>query len=313
MKKATFAAMALSVGVVFSASSTLAQTIYSDNFGNDSSLSSSYLNINNISGNDDEWAFTPDSDLTLTAAASGKVDELAGQFSPFTLSQAGDSISFVADFNSPNLGQAGTAGNLLFYLGYSGGVGLTSAGAGPESPTAATGATAGYVGYLGDIALNTTPKTGTKFFAKTGAGNNDLAYNSDATPDTQLATTAGNSSNANLANNDLYTLTYTITALNAGASQEEITAQLYDNTLGTMADSFSITATNSAGAYITPSTTYDTFDIGVYTGSESSGYDINLTSLMVDVAPAPEPSTCALAGAGLGLALLARIGRIGRR
>lgn len=308
MKKAPFVAAAVSFGMVFSISSATAQ-LYSDNFGSDSSLSSSYLNINNISGSSDEWAFTPDSELTLTTAGSSKLDELVGQFSPFTLSQAGDAISFVANFNSPNLGQAGTAGNLLFSLGYSGGVGLTSDGAGPESPTATTGVTAGYVGYLGDIALNTTPKTGTKFFAKTGTGNNDLAYNSDATPDTQLATTAGNASNANLANNDLYTLTYTITALNAGASQEKITAQIYDNTLGVMEDSFSITATNSVGTFITPSTTYDTFDIGIYTGSETSGYNVNLTSLTVDAVPAPEPSTCALAGVGLGLTLLARIRR----
>lgn len=275
-------------------------TVYDDNFANDSALSSGYLNINNISGTSDEWAFTPNSELTLTTAASGKVDEVAGSFSAVNLANAGDYISFAATFNSATLGQGGTAGNLLFALDNSGGVGLTSLGAGPESPTATSGSTAGYIGDLGDIGLSTTPKTGTKFYAKTGTGNNDLAYYSDATPGTQLSTTVGNASNANLNNNDSYTLTYTITALNAGASQEQFDVQLFDNTLGAMADNFSYTGTNSAGTYVTPTTEYDTFDVGIYTGSETSGYDVNLTDLSV-ITNVPEPSCVALAGAGFAL------------
>jgi hypothetical protein len=289
-------------------SSSAQTTIYNDTFADDSALSSGYLNINNISGTSDEWAFTPNSELTLTTAASGKVDELAGSFSAVSLANAGDYLSFAATFNSSNLGQSGTAGNLLFALDNSGGVGLTSLGPGPESPTATTGATAGYIGDLGDIAFNTTPKTGTKFYAKTGSGNNDLAYYSDATPDTQLSTSQPNTNNAILNNNDSYTLTYTITALNAGASQEEFTAALYDNTLGAMADSFSYIGTNSAGAYITPTAKYDTFDVGVYTGSEAAGYNINLTELSV-ITNVPEPSVMALAGAGLGMFGLVRLRR----
>lgn len=303
MKNALVFGMMIGSGLMYWDAPALAQT-YDDNFANDSTLSSSYLNINNISGTSDEWAFTPNSELTLTAAASGKLDELVGSFTPFTLSQAGDSISFIVDFNSPNLGQSGTAGGLLFSLDDSGGTSLLGDGAGPESPTATTGATAGDIGYLGDIALNTTPKTGTKFYAKTGSGNNDLSYYSDATPDTQISTTIGNASNANLANGDSYTLTYTITALNAGASQNRVTAEIYDNTLGAMEDDFTLIATNSAGAFITPATTYDTFDVGIYTGSESSGYDINLTDISVETTP--EPSAFALAAVGIGLAILTR-------
>lgn len=308
MKNAMFYTLAAGCGWACFGLSALAQTtVYSDNFASDSGLSSSYLNINNISGSSDEWSFTPNSELTLTAAASGKVDELVGSFSPVTLAQPGDYVSFVVDFNSPNLGQSGTAGNLLFALDYSGGVSLTSDGPGPESPTATTGATAGYVGYMGEIALNTTPKTGTKSYAKTGAGNNDLAYYSDATPNTQLSTTVPNANNAVLTNNDLYILTYTITALNAGASQDQITEQIYDSTLGTMVDNFTFAATNGA-TYIAPTTTYDTFDAGIYTGSESAGYDLNLTSLSV-LTNVPEPATLALAGVGLGLAALRRFRR----
>jgi hypothetical protein len=310
MKITTTLAAATTLGLVQLGSTALAQsTVYSDNFGNDSSLSSSYLNINNISGTSNQWSFAANSQLTLTTAASGKLDDLVGSFSTVSLAQAGDYVSFVVNFNSPNIGQSGTAGNLLFSLNSSKGTGLLSAGAGPESPTATTGATASYVGYMGDIAFNTTPKTGSKLFAKTGTGANDLSYNSDATPDTQLSTTIGNASNANLVNGDSYTLTYIITALNAGASQEQITEQIFDNTLGVMEDNFSAGATNGA-SYLTPTTSYDTFDVGVYTGSESSGYDINLTSLSVLTnTGVPEPGPLALTAAGMGLAFLFRFRR----
>ncbi|HEY1790847.1 MAG TPA: PEP-CTERM sorting domain-containing protein [Verrucomicrobiae bacterium] len=302
MKKA-IVPLALIIQSAYLAANSFGQTtVYNDNFANDGSLSSSYMNINNISGTSDEWSFSANSELTLTTAASSKLDEIAGSFSAVSLANAGDYLSFQATFNSPSLGQGGTtsAGALLFALDNSGGVGLTSLGAGPESPTATTGATAGYVGDLGDIALNNSPKTGTKFYAKTGTGNNDLAYYSDATPDTQLSTSIPNANNANLANNDSYTLTYTITSLNAGASQDQFTVQLYDNTLGAIADSFSYIGTNSSGAYITPTTKYDTFDLGIYTGSESTGYNVNLTDLAV-ITNVPEPSVMALAGAAFGL------------
>jgi hypothetical protein len=308
MKKATVSLAIILQSIALVSISTAQSTVYDDNFGNDSAFSSGYMNINNISGTSDEWAFTANSELTLTAAASGKVDELAGSFSPVSLANAGDYVSFVATFNSASLGQSGTSGNLLFALDNSGGVGLTSLGAGPESPTAATGATAGYIGDLGDIAFTATPKTGTKFYAKTGSGNNDLGYYSDATPDTQLSTTIANASNANLNNNDSYTLTYTITALNAGASQEQFTAELYDNTLGAIADNFSYVGTNSAGTIITPTTKYDTFDVGLYTGSESSGYNLNLTDLSV-ITNVPEPTVLALGSAVLAFLGATRLRR----
>ena len=309
MKKTIVLAAATTFGLAYLSSSTMAQnTVYSDNFANDSSLSSSYLNINNISGTVDEWTFAANSELTLNDVGSGKLDDLVGSFSAVTLAQTGDYVSFVVNFNSPNIGLSGTSGNLLFALDSSKGVGLLSAGAGPESPTAATGSTAGYIGYLGDIAANITPKTGTKMFAKTGAGNNDLSYNSDVTTETQISTSQPNGNNANLVNNDSYTLTYTITSLNTGASQNQITEQIYDNTLGEMVDNFSVGATNGA-SFITPTTTYDTFDIGAYDGSVA-GYNINLTGLSVLTnTSVPEPTSLALTGAGLALVSLIRFRR----
>ncbi len=82
-------------------------------------------------------------------------------------------------------------------------------------------------------------------------------------------------------------MTYTVTALNAGASQMQITASIYDNTLSTMEDNLTVVATNGV-TYITPTSTFDTFDIGVYTGSEAAGYNINLGDVSV-LTNVPEP------------------------
>jgi hypothetical protein len=70
-----------------------------------------------------------------------------------------------------------------------------------------------------------------------------------------------------------------------------------------MEDNFSYVGTNSAGAYITPTTTYDTFDVGIYTGSETSGYNINFTDLSI-LTNVPEPSVMALAVAGTVIGLM---------
>jgi len=271
-------------------------TIFSDNFAADSSLSSSYLSANTTGGTG--WTFATGTGVTLNPNSSGKLSDIVGSFPAVTLANANDYISFVVNFNSPNIAQGGAsaAGGLLFSLNNSLGVSPTSQGPTESvSSTATGGATAGYLGYLGDIAFNNSPKTGTKFFAKTGAGNNNLSYNSNVSPKTQLSTSVPNASNANLINNDSYTLTYTITALNNGASQNQITAQIYDNTLGQMVDSFSMGATNGS-TYITPTTTYDVFDVGVYTGTEATGYNINLSgiSIITSVQPVPEPGPLAL-------------------
>jgi hypothetical protein len=288
---------------------TAQTTIFSDNLISDSSLSSGYLNINNISGSANEWSFANGTGLTLTTAATSKLDDVVGAFSPVTLSQAGDYITFVVSFNSPNIVQttspgANDGGSLLFSLDSSGGTGLGSTS--PLNPTAATGSTAGYVGYLGLISFNQTPKTSTKFYAKTGSGNNDLSYYSDATPATQTSTSQPASANAILANSTAYTLTYTVTALNAGATQDSISAMISQGS--TVLDSFSFGATNGA-SYITPATTFDTFDVGVYTGSEAAGYNINVSDIEV-ISDVPEASSFALMSFGaLGFAFVRRLRR----
>jgi hypothetical protein len=273
-------------------------TVFSDNLAGDSSLSTGYINMNNISGAN-QWTFANGTGLTLTTAATGKLDDLVGSFTPVTLAQTGDYVSFVVNFNSPNIVQTSSGnsgGNLLFGLDSSGGTALGSTS--PLSPTATTGSTAGYVGYLGMISFNQTPKTSTKFYAKTGAGNNDLSYPSDATPDTQLSTSQPATANAILANNTAYTFTYTVKALNAGASEDNISAIISQGT--TVLDSFTFDATNGA-SYVTPATTFDTFDVGLYTGSEAAGYNINVSGISVvdSLQPTPEPGTLALVGVGI--------------
>jgi hypothetical protein len=280
-------------------------TVFNDNLATDASdPSASYLSANTVSGTSDSWTWAGGTGITLNTAASGKLVDLVGAFTPVSLANTGDYVSFVVNFNSPNIAQGGAslAGNLLFALDNSGGTSLFNGLTGPpwvesNSSGATGGPTAGSIGYLGDIAFNNSPKTGTKFFAKTGAGNNNLSYNSNVSPKTQLSTSVGNASNANLANNDSYTLTYTVTALNAGASQMQITASIYDNTLGAMEDNFTIGATNGA-VYVTPTTTFDTFDVGLYTGGETAGYNINLGDISV-LTNVPEPTIFALVGLGV--------------
>jgi len=290
----------LALAASFPLAATAQTTVFSDNLAGDTSLSSGYINMNNIGGGN-EWSFANGTGLTLTTAAASKLDDLVGSFTPVTLAQAGDYVSFVVNFNSPNIVQTtspGTAdgGSLLFSLDSSGGTALGSTS--PLNPTATTGSTAGYVGYLGMIAFNQTPKTSTKFYAKTGAGQNDLSYPSDATPDTQTSTSQPASANAILANSTAYTLTYTVKALNAGASEDNITAIIAQGS--TVLDSFSFAATNGA-TYITPASTFDTFDIGLYTGSETAGYNINVSGISVvdSIQSVPEPSAFALVGMGI--------------
>jgi hypothetical protein len=297
MKKSFSGLTLLALAASFPLVATAEITVYSDNFATDSSVSSSYLSANTTGGTG--WAFNAGTGLNLNPSGSGKLSDLVGSFSAVTLANPNDYISFEVNFSSANIAQGGasTAGGLLFALDNSFGVSPTSQGATESvSSTAAGGATAGYEGYLGDIAFNNSPKTGTKFFAKTGAGNNNLSYNSNVSPKTQISTSVANANNANLVNNDSYTLTYTVTALNVGASQDQITAQIYDNTLSQIVDNFTLGATNGA-AFVTPTATFDTFDIGVYTGSEG-GYAVNVSSISV-VESAPEPGTLALVGAGI--------------
>ena len=299
MKKIIVLAAVLFCGFGISA---MAQ-IFDDNFADDSSLSSSYLNINNInSGVVNEWAFTANSQLQLTTATSGKVDELVGQFSAQTLSSIGEYVTFTASFNSPSLTTSGTGGSLLIALDNSGGVGLLSAGSASESPTATTGSTTNYIGYAGMIDLNSTPHTSTKILAKTGNGNNDLAYVSDALPETSLLSGAAG---ANLNTADNFQAIFTVE--NIGGGQDQITSELFDATASTAVDTYTVTTTTI------PATAFDTFDIGVYTGSEASGYNINLTDLAVTSnVPVPEPSTMALAGLG-GLVMAGFARRFRRR
>jgi MYXO-CTERM domain-containing protein len=153
------------------------------------------------------------------------------------------------------------------------------------------------------LALNTTPKTSSKFFVKTASGLNGVAYSSDSTPTTQLAS---ESANYAFSGSDNYTLTYTLTYVSA--TQLTVSDILTDDT-GTPTQEANSFTVNTASA-TTPTLTLDTFDFGLYTGSETAGYDLNITDFNVvttgSIAPSPEPSVLALGAAGVGLLGLIR-------
>jgi PEP-CTERM motif len=310
MKKTIILAAATTFGLVYLNSSASAQ-IYDDNFAADSSLSSSYLNLNSFSTGSDAWTFNADSALQLQTTANGQIDDVAGSFSAVTLSTVGQYVTFTANFNSSGLangiGQGnanGAAGLVLFALDNSHGVSLGGGGSPEaESSSASGGQTAGYTGFLGQLSLSTSPKTSTKFYAKTGTGNNDISYYSDATPDSQITPTEANTLSAS--GSDNYTLTYQVEYLSA--TEDAITTTLFDNTLDTQAETWTV----DSGSTTTPTETLDTFDFGIYTGSVSDGYDVNLTQaeITTGIEATPEPSTLALASLGLALPLLARFRR----
>ncbi|HEY1663696.1 MAG TPA: PEP-CTERM sorting domain-containing protein [Verrucomicrobiae bacterium] len=308
--KHSIKSIVVSVGFLAATGGTvLAQTtVYSDDFTSDSALSSTYLNMNSV-GSSDAWAFTADTQLQLQTAGSSKLDEVLNGFNAVTLGSAGQYITMTVNFNSGgsivnNFAQAGGAGNLLMAFANSGGVAL-GGGSTPEaeSSTANTGQTHGDVSYAGMLALNTTPKTSSKFFVKTASGLNGVAYSSDSTPTTQLAS---ESANYAFSGSDNYTLTYTLTYVSA--TQLTVSDILTDDT-GTPTQEANSFTVNTASA-TTPTLTLDTFDFGLYTGSETAGYDLNITDFNVvttgSIAPSPEPSVLALGAAGVGLLGLIR-------
>ncbi len=301
----------LSIGFLAATSGTvLAQTtVYSDDFTSDSALSSTYLNMNSVGGSD-AWVFTANTQLQLQTAASSKLDEVLNTFNAVTLGSAGEYITMTVNFNSGgsivnNLAQGGGGGSMLMAFANSGGTAL-GGGLTPEaeSSSATGGSTHGDVSYANMLALNTSPKTSTKFLVKTASGLNGVAYSSDSTPTTQLVT---ESANYAFGGSDNYTLTYTLTYVSA--TQLTVAETLFDDTTSTTEpDSFS----TSTGSATTPTLTLDTFDFGFYTGSETAGYDLNLTDFNVvttgTVAPAPEPTVLALSALG-GLGFLGLIRR----
>jgi hypothetical protein len=277
-------------------------TIFTDNFATDSSLASEWYNLSNSTVTGVALNPTANQGLALTVpiGSSGKVDEEFAQFSgtPITLATIGDYITLTVDFNSPNFTNVSTAntGGLLAGLFYSQG---TAPSANEESLQTG-GATAADTGYFGIMGLNTSAGTSTKFFSRQGTptATNELAYYSiiGAANYTQLSSSLA-STNANLANNTAYVLTYTIKK--TGASSDSITAIISQG--ATQLDGW--TSTDASGLY----NTFDTLDFGGY--GKNQGLDLNITQISIaDLIAVPEPSTLALAGLGL-LGLVTRFRR----
>jgi len=253
--------------------------------------------------------------ITLGTASTGKNGDLIGSFTPQTLNYPGHYISFIVNFTSPTLGQggSGSAGSILFALDNSLGVSLLGSGSTESvAKLSGGGATAGDLGFFGNIPFQSTGKISQKLYAKVSGtpAYNSLSYYSAVSPldaggqFNGVAATPGN-----LANNDSCTLTFTLTYLAAG--QMQIHDEIYDNTTHTMDFSLTTGATNTAAGEVwyVPTTTFDTFDVGVYTGTEPSGYTLYISSAEV-IVNIPEPSSVVLFLGGVGaLAFVRRFRR----
>jgi hypothetical protein len=269
-------------------------TIFTDNFTTDGSLASEWYNLSNSTVTGVALNPTANQGLALTVpiGSSGKVNEEFAQFTgtPVTLATIGDYITLTVDFNSPNFTNVSTAdtGGLLTGLFYSQG---TAPSANEESLQTG-GATANDTGYFGIMGANTSAGTSTKFFSRQGSptATNELGYYSiiGAGNYTQLSSSLA-STNANLANNTAYVLTYTIKK--TGANSDTITAIISQG--ATQLDGW--TSTDASGLY----NTFDTLDFGGY--GKNQGLDLNITQINVAdlIQAVPEPSTLALSGLGL--------------
>ncbi len=108
-------------------------TVFNDNLATDASdPSASYLSANTI--RQQRWM-----DLgewhrhNAEPRRAGKLTDLVGSFSAVSLANAGDYVSFVVNFNSPNIGQggAGNSGDILFAFDNSEGTPLFNGLTGP--------------------------------------------------------------------------------------------------------------------------------------------------------------------------------------
>jgi PEP-CTERM motif len=296
MKRISLICLALAMPLAVMAQTT----VFSDNFKTDvSDPSASYLQ--GLNGVTMSWA--NGTGMSLIATATGKNSELIGAFSSTTLTSPGQTISFIVNFNAPNFfyGTASSAGNITFGLANSLGTGILSLGATEAvNKTSTGGATAGDLGFYGNIPFETTGKVSEKLFAKiTGATRyNSISFYtavSPASPQFNRVPQIGTGSSgliSNLANNDEVTLTFKLTYLAAGQMQVQDT--LYDITQGLTLFNLDTGATNNASAttWYVPTTTFDTFAIGLYSGNDTA-YNLNIESVQV-LANVPEPSAVAL-------------------
>jgi VCBS repeat-containing protein len=276
-------------------------TVFSDNFSTDGSLQAGWYNMNN-SPSQLTGVFTPGTGLVFnqSASGSGKINEEFNVFtgSPVSLINVGDYITLTVVFNSPIL--SANNGSLL--------AGLFSANGTPASGNlqgnVTTGNTADDKGYFGFVGFNSTSGNSTKFFNRNGGtiGSvaNELGYYSSMSAGTytQNLTVFANSAMANLANNQNYTLHFTVTKTATGNTITE--------SIDGTSDNFTV------GDPATANNTFDELNFGFYTKSPAmSGNAGTIVSAQVDFfTNVPEPSTFALAGLGmLGLALMRRIRR----
>ncbi|HWC60639.1 MAG TPA: PEP-CTERM sorting domain-containing protein [Verrucomicrobiae bacterium] len=300
--------------------STLAQTtVFSDTFGNGSTVQSTAITPT-ANSTTYQWFQQGGTPTTPTIASgdlhlfgrttSSSIAEVQALFSPtpLTLSSVGDSITATIVFtDTQNIFPAGSASTMNIGLFNSGGSAPVT-GVRLDASGSGTGGAVGWNGYVGRIGGTGGVTSSIITRPPQGAGITNPNQSQDAlfngasgsstfnNPTGSLIANSGGQFAAGLTGGSTYTLSYNITLSAAGTVT--ISDSLFDSGNNVL---FSQTGSTSTS----PITSFDAFAFGWRYNSTSAANSIDVSSFNVvdNIAPIPEPSAFALGGlAALGLA-----------